>query len=221
MVKKGDAVKAFYSKDAFAEAVPLKLERIAGQASTSGVDVFFSPFPLVRGLGNLVWSTSNNPTLIAIPFFILAGNLMNTSGITERIFRFARALVGHIWGGLGQVNVIASMIFSGMSGAAVADALNPQDGLYTLLERGAAGRRYLNLGEVPAGTERVSLRGRHLRWSNAPAELLVFDHALLMQAVGNGHALEPGVGERSETGSGRPAVRQAVRAASGPRAAGC
>ena len=61
-------------------------------------------------------------TLLAIPFFILAGNLMNTGGITRRVFRFAQALVGHIWGGLGQVNVVASMIFSGMSGSAVADA---------------------------------------------------------------------------------------------------
>jgi len=61
-------------------------------------------------------------TLLAIPFFILAGNLMNTGGITKRVFRFAQALVGHIWGGLGQVNVVASMIFSGMSGSAVADA---------------------------------------------------------------------------------------------------
>jgi len=69
-----------------------------------------------------MYASTTSFTLLAIPFFILAGNLMNTSGITERIFRFARALVGHIWGGLGQVNVIASMIFSGMSGAAVADA---------------------------------------------------------------------------------------------------
>mgnify|MGYP001434164560 FL=1 len=61
-------------------------------------------------------------TLLAIPFFILAGNLMNTGGITNRIFRFARALVGHVPGGLGQVSVISSMIFSGMSGSAVADA---------------------------------------------------------------------------------------------------
>ncbi len=66
-------------------------------------------------------STTSFP-LLAIPFFILAGSLMNTGGITQRIFRFAGALVGHVWGGLGQVNVIASMIFSGMSGAAVADA---------------------------------------------------------------------------------------------------
>ncbi len=61
-------------------------------------------------------------TLLAIPFFIFAGNLMNVGGITERIFRFAKTLVGHIPGGLGQVNIVASVIFSGMSGSAVADA---------------------------------------------------------------------------------------------------
>ena len=60
--------------------------------------------------------------LLAIPFFILAGNLMNTGGITRRIFRFANMLVGRVPGGLGHANVVASIIFSGMSGSAVADA---------------------------------------------------------------------------------------------------
>jgi len=60
--------------------------------------------------------------LLAIPFFILAGNLMNTSGITERIFDFAKSIFGWMRGGLGHVNVGASVIFAGMSGAAVADA---------------------------------------------------------------------------------------------------
>ncbi|WP_439136933.1 TRAP transporter large permease [Roseicyclus sp.] len=60
--------------------------------------------------------------LLAVPFFILAGNLMNTAGITHRIFQFALALVGWLRGGLGHVNVGASVIFAGMSGAAVADA---------------------------------------------------------------------------------------------------
>ena len=60
--------------------------------------------------------------LLAVPFFILAGNLMNTAGITERIFNFALAMVGWMRGGLGHVNVGASVIFAGMSGAAVADA---------------------------------------------------------------------------------------------------
>jgi tripartite ATP-independent transporter DctM subunit len=60
--------------------------------------------------------------LLAVPFFILAGNLMNSAGITNRIFGFARALVGWMRGGLGHVNVGASVVFAGMSGAAVADA---------------------------------------------------------------------------------------------------
>ncbi|MDW5378098.1 TRAP transporter large permease [Halomonas sp. HP20-15] len=60
--------------------------------------------------------------LLAIPFFILAGNLMNNGGITQRIFDFALALMGWMRGGLGHVNVGASIVFAGMSGAAVADA---------------------------------------------------------------------------------------------------
>lgn len=60
--------------------------------------------------------------LLAIPFFILAGNLMNSAGITNRIFDFAKACVGWARGGLGHVNIGASVIFAGMSGAAVADA---------------------------------------------------------------------------------------------------
>jgi tripartite ATP-independent transporter DctM subunit len=59
---------------------------------------------------------------MAIPFFILAASLMNALGITEQIFAFATALVGHMRGGLAHANVIAGMIFSGISGAAVADA---------------------------------------------------------------------------------------------------
>ena len=60
--------------------------------------------------------------LLAIPFFVLAGSLMNTAGITTRIFDFTAALVGWMRGGLGHVNIGASVIFAGMSGAAVADA---------------------------------------------------------------------------------------------------
>ncbi|MFC3123165.1 TRAP transporter large permease [Agaribacter flavus] len=60
--------------------------------------------------------------LLSIPFFILAGALMNQGGITKRIFDFAGALMGWLRGGLGHVNVGASILFSGMSGAAVADA---------------------------------------------------------------------------------------------------
>jgi len=59
--------------------------------------------------------------LIAIPFFMLAGRLMNQGGVTEKIFKFARALVGHFKGGLGHVNVVASLVFSGITGAAASD----------------------------------------------------------------------------------------------------
>ena len=64
----------------------------------------------------------NNFTLLAIPFFLLAGKLMNVGSITRRIFNFANKIVGFIPGGLGHANVVASMIFAGMSGSAVADA---------------------------------------------------------------------------------------------------
>ncbi len=60
--------------------------------------------------------------LLAVPFFILAGNLMNIAGVTGRIYTFAVALVGWMRGGLGHVNIIGSVIFSGMSGTAIADA---------------------------------------------------------------------------------------------------
>ena len=60
--------------------------------------------------------------LLAVPFFIFAGNLMNSAGITNRIYNFAMALVGWLKGGLGHVNVVGSMIFAGMSGTAIADA---------------------------------------------------------------------------------------------------
>jgi tripartite ATP-independent transporter DctM subunit len=63
----------------------------------------------------------NSFVLLAIPLFLLTGKLMNAGGITQRIFRFARMLVGHWSGGLGQVNILASMIFAGMSGLATAD----------------------------------------------------------------------------------------------------
>lgn len=61
-------------------------------------------------------------TLLAAPLFIFCGNIMNSGGITDRIFNFANSLVGHIKGGLGHVNVLASTMFAGMSGSAIADA---------------------------------------------------------------------------------------------------
>jgi tripartite ATP-independent transporter DctM subunit len=61
------------------------------------------------------------PALIAIPFFMLTGELMNSSTVTERIMQLSRSMVGRMRGGLGQVNVVSSMFFAGMNGSAVAD----------------------------------------------------------------------------------------------------
>ncbi len=69
-----------------------------------------------------MYASTTGFVLLAVPFFILAGNLMNTGGVTNRIFGFARGLVGHIPGGLGQVCIIGECIFSGISGSALADA---------------------------------------------------------------------------------------------------
>jgi len=69
-----------------------------------------------------MYSSTTSFTLLAIPFFILTGNLMNAGGITLRLFQFAQNLVGHLKGGLGHVVVVSAMIFAGMTGAAVAEA---------------------------------------------------------------------------------------------------
>jgi len=84
----------------------------------------------LRGFAEIPWDILaqrfmygvTNFTLLAIPFFILAGRLCNEAQITDRIFEFAKTMVGHFKGGLGHVNILGSMIFAGMSGSAVADA---------------------------------------------------------------------------------------------------
>jgi tripartite ATP-independent transporter DctM subunit len=80
----------------------------------TGIPLTLLPLKMMHGV--------NNFPLLAVPFFILAANVMNKGSVTPRIFGFANSLVGHFRGGLGHVNVLASMIFAGMSGTAVADA---------------------------------------------------------------------------------------------------
>lgn len=80
----------------------------------TGVGVSFAMQRMVDGL--------NSFPLLAVPLFILAAGVLNSAGITNHLFGFARSLVGHITGGLGHVNVLASLFFSGMSGSALADA---------------------------------------------------------------------------------------------------
>jgi tripartite ATP-independent transporter DctM subunit len=79
------------------------------------------PLSLDIVASRLTYAIGNSFTLLAIPLFVLVGNLMNVSGITTRIFDFAKTLVGTLPGGLAHVNAVASLIFSGTSGAAMAD----------------------------------------------------------------------------------------------------
>ncbi len=87
------------------------------------VPVFFieerlTPVLLLREM----FKSYNAFVLLAVPFFLLAANLMNAAGITDRLIRLARAMVGHLPGGLGHVNVVVSMLFAGISGSSTADA---------------------------------------------------------------------------------------------------
>lgn len=84
------------------------------------VCVLFNAYPSLAIIHKIAAGVDSY-VLISIPFFILAGEIMNTGGITNRIFNFANLLVGKIPGGMGHTNVFASIIFSGMSGSAVAD----------------------------------------------------------------------------------------------------
>ena len=96
-------------------AAGLALVAAVTMVATTGHDL------LVIFIQRAYAATTSFP-LLAIPFFILAGNLMNVGGTTARIFAVANLLVGRIRGGLAHVNVIGSVIFAGMSESAVADA---------------------------------------------------------------------------------------------------
>lgn len=90
--------------------------------STSIVYLWLDPQVPMLVVGQKIFAALDSFPLMAVPFFVLVGQVMNTGGITDRIFIFANALVGHLRGGLGHVNIISSVLMSGMSGSAVADA---------------------------------------------------------------------------------------------------
>jgi len=98
----------------------------AGIISTIGAATFFGDFADQRVpimIARSAFAKIDNFLLLAIPFFLLAGRLMNTGGITNRLFNFVSMTVRPLKGGLGHANVLASMIFAGMSGSATADAV--------------------------------------------------------------------------------------------------
>lgn len=82
------------------------------------IDERLTPVVLITEM----WKSYNAFILLAVPFFLLAANLMNSAGITQRLVNLAQASVGHLPGGLGHVNVTVSMLFAGISGSSTADA---------------------------------------------------------------------------------------------------
>ena len=81
-----------------------------------------SGYSLQQAFQAFTSAISNSFTLIAVPFFILAASIMNSGGITKKIFDFCNVVVGWVPGGLGHANILSSVVFAGMSGAAIADA---------------------------------------------------------------------------------------------------
>jgi len=121
-------------------------------AIAAAVYMAFGPgIPLEGFVQRLIGGIDTFP-LLAIPFFILAGNLMNTGGITDRLVRFARALVGHIRGGLAHVVVVTNMIMAGMSGSGVADAAGSGTILIPAMRRAGYGVPFAASIVAAAGT---------------------------------------------------------------------
>ncbi len=89
---------------------------------SSCIYIIGNDIPLMIVVQRITVGIGDSFPLLAVPFFILAGSIMNSGGITDRIFSFADRIVGHITGGLGHANILASIIFAGMSGTAIADA---------------------------------------------------------------------------------------------------
>ncbi|MGP8288288.1 TRAP transporter large permease [Halomonas colorata] len=101
--------------------VPVAFAMIGSSAMVLGYTRGFDAIPMEMIAQRTLYGV-NSFTLLAIPAFLLIGRLMNSAGISDRVFNIARTMVGHLKGGLGHVNVVASMLFAGMSGSAVADA---------------------------------------------------------------------------------------------------
>ena len=89
-----------------------------------------------------VYNGMDSFPLMAIPFFMLAGELMNRGGITERLVEFSQALMGHLRGGLAHVNILSSMLFAGLSGSAVADTSALGSMLIPAMEKQGYTRRF-------------------------------------------------------------------------------
>lgn len=106
-------------------------------AAATIVGLLLSPTPIpLSTLATAMWQGINSFVLLALPFFILMGDLALASGVTRRLVDFARAFVGHITGGLAHVSVVVNMIMAGMSGSDLADAAATGSILIPAMKRG-------------------------------------------------------------------------------------
>jgi tripartite ATP-independent transporter DctM subunit len=132
----------------FAIAMPVAWS----MALASTVYMLLGPkIPLQAVIQRMIGGIDTFP-LLAIPFFILAGNLMNTGGVTARLVAFSKALVGHIRGGLAHVVVVTNMIMAGMSGSGIADAAGSGAVLIPAMERARYGVPFAAAIVAAAGT---------------------------------------------------------------------
>ncbi len=132
----------------FAIAMPVAWS----MAMASTVYMVLGPkIPLQAVIQRMIGGIDTFP-LLAIPFFILAGNLMNTGGVTDRLVRFSKALVGHIRGGLAHVVVVTNMIMAGMSGSGIADAAGSGAVLIPAMQRAGYGVPFAAAVVAAAGT---------------------------------------------------------------------
>ena len=134
--------------------------------------IYLTPQLSMMTAMNKMMNAPNSFTLLAVPFFIFAGQVMNNGGVTDRIFGFAKKMIGHWSGGLAYVNVLSSLIFSGISGSALADVggLGMIGRFIFIIRWGSTAFRslcyyYLPLSYSPA----YSLRGR---WNSCPGNTL-------------------------------------------------
>ena len=132
----------------FAIAMPVAWS----MALASTVYMLLGPkIPLQAVIQRMIGGIDTFP-LLAIPFFILAGNLMNTGGVTARLVAFSKALVGHIRGGLAHVVVVTNMIMAGMSGSGIADAAGSGAVLIPAMQRARYGVPFAAAIVAAAGT---------------------------------------------------------------------
>lgn len=121
-----------------------------GLAAT-GYILLATPVPLETMVQRMFGGIDTFP-ILAIPFFILAGNLMNTGGITDRLVRFSKVLVGHLTGGLAHVVVVTNMIMAGMSGSGIADAAGSGAVLIPAMRKAGYGAAFSSAIVAASGT---------------------------------------------------------------------